>query len=276
MSTTKPYVCAKADWLHALRISRCKSCSVAIAWCLAGTSLLSSVDASPITLRFEATVEGAVSGAVGTVPGGLSFGAAPGDVVVGSFTFNPLDVDSSVMTTSVEVFQSFTIVIDSKRLTASKYGISVYNDVPLIDDSPLRTDTISLGSAFFVSDTTPGGTVPPIEWSFLIGLIGKSSILNGADIPQDSITWDQFDYQRSLIISFPPDVSGAYGFGATVTSFSLVPEPTAAFTALTLVMSIACAFRSNRRGWRRLSAGGSQCLVDTVHSRMSVRRSRAR
>lgn len=199
-----------------------------------------------ITFAFQATVDGPISGAVGTVPPSLPFSAAPGDSVSGRFTFEPLDVSPATETTSVEVLYPFTIVINSRRLSASQYGISVHNNIPLIDDNPLLTDTISLGSAFFVADTTPGNTGPPIEWSFLIGLIGESSILDGADIPQVPTSWEQFMYQRSLIVSFPQDASGAFGFGATLTSFSLVPEPTAPLVIVTAAALLVLAFRIDR------------------------------
>jgi hypothetical protein len=74
-----------------------------------------------------------------------------------------------------------------------------------------------------------------IDWAFGVTLTGEGDIQVGADIPDDVAVWNQF--AGSMLVTFRDSSnSGAYGFAATIGSFSIVPEPPT--LSLLVIMSI--------------------------------------
>ncbi len=184
--------------------------------------------AAPLTLRFKATVDGVLGSAVGILPPSWPFSLEQGDVIQGAFTFQPYDAAPSVLRTTVDEPFPFVMQIKSQTLTASRYGIEVYNDTRVHEEPPIPLDTISMGRSFFAADETQSNSGTPIGYAFQVGLIGESTVLDGADIPTNPMTWQQFNYAHFLYVYLLDPINpGVYGFEATVDSFQTVPEPTA-------------------------------------------------
>lgn len=203
--------------------------------------------AATTRLSFDATVIGPISGATELSLPSWPFSIQPGDVVSGSFTFEPYDAASNVERTTRDEPFGFVVHIKSQTLTASHYGIDVYDNVLANDEFSELIDTVSMGRAFFEIDASLGNTGVPIEWAFLLGLKSEPIVLDGADIPADPLIWQQFLLQHSFdVYLHDPVAPGVYGFGATINSFYIAPEP-ATWVLHPLAMNIVVYFRQRDR-----------------------------
>jgi hypothetical protein len=197
------------------------------------TSLLTpfggNVHAAPVTLQFDAVVGPPRQGTIGALPPGWNTSLQQGDTVSGSFTFEPIDAPANSSKTDTVAPFGFSFQIKSRTLTTSQFSVEVGNDVFAIDaDAPY--DHISLGctpSGFRVA-CIPANVAPEEEmkWAFSIALYGKASVLDGADVPGDPLTWQQFVGDNTMLVSYmDPALGWSYGFLATVRNFRVVPEP---------------------------------------------------
>jgi hypothetical protein len=78
-----------------------------------------------------------------------------------------------------------------------------------------------------------------MDWGFSWSLFGNSSLLDGADIPDDAAIWNQF-HPKTILATFRDTALGrSAGFQAVISSFELVPEPGTAVLTLTAVFVVA-------------------------------------
>jgi hypothetical protein len=186
-----------------------------------------ALSAAPLTLQFEATVGPPLQGFDGIVPPSWNVSLNPGDTVIGTFTFEPLNAPTTTAHTVLVEPYDFALQINSRRLTTSQYGIEVYNDI--FNDEQGFRDQIFVGcSAGVAGAVCMPATIStePLTWSFELFLSGNSSVLDGADIPTDPSIWQQLVYFESFDAIFIDNNAGrSYGFIATPQSFQLVPEP---------------------------------------------------
>ena len=201
-----------------------------VTWLLLAVSLSTTLaEAAPVTLQFEATVGPPRQGVLGTVPPDWNMSLQQGDAISGTFTFEPFDAASSVSATTLAQPFEFSLRIKTHTLTTAQYGIEVFND-RISDDAPDPTDIINTGCSFLGGGTecAPATVSPgdPVEWSFGIAMFGGATVLDGADIPSNPLTWQQLVSDNTTLVSFRHPVTGwSYGFLATIDSIHDVPEP---------------------------------------------------
>lgn len=206
------------------------------AWAAANRNAL----ATPIALSYDAIVGPPRQGFDALIPPDWNISLQPGEKITGTFTFDPLDVLSTVHETSSIEPLPFEIHIKSKTLASSVYRIAVAdNSNPIDSDGPF--DNITFGC------TLPGGgtvctssavaSSEPLQWAATLTLYGNSSVLDGADIPPGTNTWQQLaSYNVMLVSLIGTTTLHSYGFLATIQSFQAVPEPTSLVLLLPIVV----------------------------------------
>jgi hypothetical protein len=195
-----------------------------------------TINAAPVTLAFEAIVGPPRQSFDGLVPPEWNILLEEGDTISGSFTFDPFDANSDITnTTRLQPF-NFSIHIKNRTITTSQYGIEVLNNV-FSDELGRHTDRISVGCSAGAS--TPScipmvlSTPSQLNWTFLLGLDGESSILDGADISSDPFTWRQLIYPESFGVTFVDNIARqSFGFIASPITFEAVPEPISCFEVI--------------------------------------------
>jgi hypothetical protein len=208
--------------------------------------------ATPITLAFDAVVGPPRQGTNDFVPPDWGFSLHQGDMVSGTFTFDPIDVPSNVhQAPSVEQFE-FTIHIKSRTLATSQYSIDVAdNSNPIDSGGPF--DSILFGCSLLGGGTVCApSAVPstePLQWAAIIALYGRPSILDGADIPAAANSWQQLALDNTMLVSMNDQTNFRfYGFSATIESFRAVPEPSAlSLASIAIVPACVTARRRTRR-----------------------------
>ena len=185
--------------------------------------------AAPVTLQFEATVGPPRQGVLGPVPPDWNLSLQQGDAISGTFTFEPFDAASNISTTTLAQPFEFSLRIKTRTLATTQFGIEVFND-RISDDAPDPTDIINIGCSFLGGGTecAPATVSPgdPVEWSFGIAMFGGATVLDGADIPSNPLTWQQLVSDNTTLVSFKhPVTAWSYGFLATIDSIHDVPEP---------------------------------------------------
>jgi len=94
---------------------------------------------------------------------------------------------------------------------------------------PEPRDRISVGCSAGLN--TPScipaivSTPDELHWTFLLGLEGDSSVLDGADIPSSPFAWNQMSLDSILVTLIDENAHKSYGFVATPATFLAVPEP---------------------------------------------------
>jgi hypothetical protein len=190
---------------------------------------LPRLQAAPVTFEFSATVGQLRSGVADTLPPNLGAVLNPGDVITGQMTFEPQDVPGEVRRTTAVELHTFALVIRTHRFETSQYLLNVF-DNSVSDDDPTPQDVVTLSSPLVETATTTGRLMMssdlPLALSFAVSLRGPASALQGADVSPDPAAWNQLLMEDSLFVIWSGE-SGqpSYGFRATITNFSLVPEP---------------------------------------------------
>jgi hypothetical protein len=193
-----------------------------LAFGIIGSATTSRMQAAPVTLQFTAHVGGVLQTADGFLPPTWPSAIQQGSLVSGSFTFEPVDVASSVKRTDVESLFDFSITVGSRTLLTSRFGISVRDDDPTELD-PEFVDSISVGRSTYLPDESGGD---PLGWASVRSFYGDAAVLNGADIPADPEPWRRLLLDDSLsVFLIDPSVQGSYGFFATLQTLELIPEP---------------------------------------------------
>jgi hypothetical protein len=176
----------------------------------------------------------------------LPFSFAEGDPISGSFTFEPVDVASSVETTELIQSGAWTLNVDSVRLHSDQYLMQVI-DNGISDEDPVPHDRIVL-SCRIGSECQQGpiNGYSDVQWSFSMTLLGAGSILNGSDIPEDVGVWRQFT-PGSILVSFQDTSIGrGTGFQATIDTFEGVPEQGTLGAATYAIVIIVSTFAKHR------------------------------
>jgi len=183
--------------------------------------------AVPVTLQFQAIVGPPRAGFEDDI--GLPFSFAEGDTISGQFTFEPLDVPPEV--TQTDVVQEFSVnfTIDGFSFGATRYLLSVDDNLSS-SDAP-TTDAITLGLGFCnSSDCVPQNVNGPgtPELSLLVSFFGSENTLEGADIPSDLAVWESFDFNNasSALLGFRDQTGQQFdGLIAHIIAIQAVPEP---------------------------------------------------
>lgn len=213
---------------------------------------ISRVESAPVTFRFDATVGPPRQSFDGFVPPGWNISLQQGDTISGTFTFEPFDAaPDTYKTTLVQPFD-FSIHIKSRTLTTSQYGIEVSNNIWIESDSigvdtsgPRDRISLACSAGADTPSCIPASVAAPevLDWTFLLGIEGDSSVLDGADISADPSAWRQFD-ARSILVTFTDNgAHRSYGFQATPTSIDAIAEP-ASSLLLFLASALMVLFRN--------------------------------
>ena len=180
--------------------------------------------AETVTFAFEAEV---VQVNRDPTPLDLPFDVEAGDTVRGTFTFEPLDVDSSVQTTEVNQPFEVTFDINSFSFSTTDYVAQSFDDALSDDDDggdlapPGPEDVIRLTRTLGADLGDP----LMLQWGFAFAFFGDENVLDGADLPGDIGPWQSFS-EGSLIISFKDDATGNVdNLLSTVRVTGVVPEP---------------------------------------------------
>lgn len=195
---------------------------------------------APVTLSFDAVVEPPRQGAFGNVPPQWGI-LVTGDTISGTLTFDPLDVASSVATSTIVENHLLSVQIKNHSMLSSAFEIQSVNNWHGIDSPDY--DSIQFGCNLTACNpaTVQGtdGLLAAIEAS----LYGSTSVLDGADIPADLTQWQQLSGE---IIVDMQNNTDYYGFLASITSFNLVaaPEPTSA--ALFAIVAMIFGMKRSR------------------------------
>jgi hypothetical protein len=201
---------------------------------LALTILASSASyAVPVTFIFQ----GVVTDVDALHPTPLPFSIQLGGPVLGKFTFEPVDVDSSVDATNT--IQTLGAVLDlgSILLETSDYFLRVRNNSPMDDAPDQFTDDIWLGCSSSLFATCSPQSVPnttDINWRFTLPLFGDGSVLDGADIPADPSVWNQLTPGYISLAFQETGVADVLRIVVKVDRFSVVPEPTSSMLAMAI------------------------------------------
>jgi hypothetical protein len=190
---------------------------------------------------------------VGPVPPSWNIGLQQGDIISGTFTFEPFDAPSNSSKTNLVVPFDFSIQIKSRTLTTSQYSIEVYNDSTGVEE-PAPEDRIIVGCSFFGGPKvcTPRTVAlgDPTEWSFAVSFSGDPTALDGADVPADPIAWQRLIFRESMTVAFVDNSAHYYGFSASPHALRVVPEPGAGvlFASFAVLCAFArCCFQFQRR-----------------------------
>lgn len=181
--------------------------------------------AEQLTLRFDAKVTNIDV----LSPNDLPFSLNVEDVIHGRFKFTPIDVPLGTTTTNTTQHHGATLAFDSTTLETADYFMRVRDNIPMIGAPTILRDHITLGCTSTGVDSCNPNLAPNstnIIWWFNLPLSGGETVLEGADIPGDASTWQQFA-PGFLTITFQElGVSDLLRITAVVNQFTVVPEPT--------------------------------------------------
>jgi hypothetical protein len=240
----------------------CSFLALLTAWC----TMAAQLQATPITLAFDAIVGPPRQGTNALLPPDWGVTLVQGDTISGELTFDPLDAPSNVHQTSVvEKFQ-LTVQIKTRTLTTSQYSIEV-------DDNSNPIDSNGPFDSILIKCSLPGGgtvcapsvvqSTEPLQLAAIIALYAGPSVLDGADIPADVDTWQQFTWDNTMLVSLNDQVNFRfYGFLATIQSFRGVPEPSA---RLELILGAVLLFINRRtlKSYFRVSSSGDHHVLSS-------------
>lgn len=220
---------------HGRELSRCSilalrsNCAALIAAAVTLVLSSSQVFAETVTLRFDATVDQVFGFNTDRFP----FEFAQGDSISGRFTFEPgpgeTVADNAI--TAKQLFK-FEFRFASIDVGTDAYGIEIINDSP-VADGPLPIGFVDVAkfacSPSSIQSCTPNSMTLPngneAEMGFRMSLLGDASTLALPHVSSDPTVWNGFLRERSLALSFRiDDLAGVTAF-ATVSTFSVVPEP---------------------------------------------------
>ncbi len=220
--------------------------------CTTGASL----HAAPLTFRFDAEIHTVFTG----IPFDSGIDFATGDVIIGTFTFQPNQGNGSMHLATMQDYQ-FALDVNGVVISTPRYEIEAFDDSS-VEDFPGASiiDEIELsGSGFSPVDGATDLNLDPAQSSFRMELWapgfpvpGEVEPFDGARIPGSLDVWNDFTLWREIIVSIRDGQGGAIGFQATVGPFAAVPEPSAQSVALLLFGTIAAfnrlfMFNNSRR-----------------------------
>ncbi len=201
--------------------------SIAFLISLLSTSHATS-QAAPISLMFDAPIYSIVQLNATNLP----FQLQVGDHIHGEFTFEPFEAASDVpmITDTTQPFDA-RFQVGTQHLETTQYVLQSWNNVPSIDAPETSKDELYLACSFggAASCAPPEiSDVSIMQWGFALTLLGDSTILDGADIPADPVTWNRFD-SRSISLIFKNEGIDVAIVVADVSLFAVVPEPSTMF-----------------------------------------------
>ena len=206
-------------------------------------------EATPMSFRFDTEI----SNIVPLTSAGVPFPLEVGDHISGKFTFEPLDVDSSVPLSETVQSLGVEFTIGSQLLESSQYALQAWNDVPVLDTTGSFKDQLLLacstsGYAACVPDLATGAE--NFRWGFTLTLVGDNSVLDGADISQNPEDWsDLAPGTLSLVFRQLDGSERALAF-SQIASFRIVPEPGVAILLVQTYVGILLSNRMRRRRTR--------------------------
>jgi hypothetical protein len=207
---------------------------------LVGMLLASSdlVQAAPVTLAFEATINTVIPG----IPFDSGLDYRVGDVVKGRFTFDPqIGTDNMYLLAP----QPHELVLDIHGAVFATPGFQIesVNDSSISDfDLASVVDILNVGAGgLSPANSATFPNLDPHQSSFRLTLYGPQTIygpaiaLQIASLPANVADWNTFTIWRQLSVAFGDGKGGAIGFQATVGPFTAVPEPASGELASLLV-----------------------------------------
>ena len=213
-------------------------CGNACAFVIASLALFASgaasVFGSPVTFRFEATINEVDGDALAL---NLPFPLAPGQQISGEYIFSgKQDFIDIFLHHELGKQGLATFTLDSIEIEATT-NFGLLNSTGVLNP-PITgpTSSISLG---YISptDVFPGwpGNVAGHPWSHELILIGPDGTITSSDQLSDVAKWNQLNTLRRLELQFGyPDTVSVH---ATVGDFVAVPEPSSFVLTLALVLS---------------------------------------
>lgn len=196
--------------------------------------LANASTAAPVTLRFEALVS---SVNTGSSPLDLPFNLQVGTTIVGSFTFDPINVDSTVKITQLTENHPIEFTIDSFSWASPSYSFESRDDVQGIEDNggPIGPPSLPRDEIRLKRDLEGAlGGDWTAEWAFQLAFGGDAAVLDGADLPASAADWASFE-AASLVLSFR-DTGSTANLVAQVVTVRIVPEPS---SVMILCMGLA-------------------------------------
>lgn len=203
-----------------------------------------AMQAAPITLRFNATIQSLSTG----IPFDSGIDFAVGDVVSGQFTFEPQLGDGNAVFESSHPYQ-FEFNINGSHFASPNYETEAVNN-SLITDFPLvnRIDSIRLGADNLqAKNPAEFPNIDPLPSGFQMTLYGSDDVFAQASLPADVNTWNEFTLWRMVRVSFRDGNGNVVGFNAQLSPFVQVPEPSAIAIALVGLSAVICEVTVCRR-----------------------------
>lgn len=204
---------------------------------------LSTAQAAPITLTFEATVIDVFR----TPDTTISLDVENGEKVLGSFTFEPFflpSLDNPLERQDVSVFQPYGASLqigesgfhtpaspESLMLMAVSNG----GNVIFPDGSGTQVDEIEVSGQLTPID--PPGLPGVASSEFRIRFWGPHTLLDSAGVPSSLAVLNDFDFLRNLQIRLVDTSGERVDVTAVVGDLSLVPEPS---TLALILLGLSC------------------------------------
>jgi hypothetical protein len=187
--------------------------------------------AEPITFQFNAEVVSVSAGS----PFNLPFTYEVGDVMTGTFTFEP--APGSVGGNSIAANQAFPfqISINGTLVGSSVYRIEAFNNTPITDsefESPVDSMSIGCSEPACIPNYVSLSVGDPFRVRSRMNLLGEMDTFPTALISDEPADWNALDLQRTLSITFDNQGPGSMGLLARVGEFIAVPEPNSSGLAI--------------------------------------------
>lgn len=205
---------------------------------LAACLTAGSASSAPITLGFEAEIDRIAPG----VPYESGVDSAVGDVISGTFTFDPqAREDDRIQLVTTQPYAA-ELRINGTTLRTDAYQAEAANNSPISDFPPASVvDSVTVAGDGLVVVRSVGQTfVNPDASFFRMRLFGEADTFEPARLPAAVEQWNQLSLRRQLTVSLHGSQGGVVGFQATVRQFRVVPEPTShLLAALSFVARLA-------------------------------------
>ena len=200
------------------------------------------VNATPVTFQFEAEV----SDKAESIPFDSGLAVNIGDVISGSFTFQPEVAPGQQSLEAVQPFSS-SLLIDGVSLIASPtamLSLQSLNDNGIEDFQPAQSiDTIEVFTTITPAIPQDLPNVDGERSFFRIRLLGNSSILDLPGLPAENSVWNSFEFVRSLTVDLRGKSGGSLIFSARIGRFTTVPEPKfGAYAFCVFAVIIVCRY----------------------------------
>jgi len=223
----------------------CQMLGTLLAVCLP----MQPTSAAPIIFQFQATVGPLLPGN-GDVQ--LPFALEEGSVINGLLTIDP-DLGEPFGGNASRSIQPFAIDLsfDGFSFGAMQYRATAINDSGISDGpnaGPADFITLDCGTAgsgvCLVEPLDLPGT-EPLFFGLRIAFAGDVSLLSEPTLPEDVDIWNGFMIFRDMRFTFSPAAGPGDGFFTTLSSFTVVPEPSSGCLLLSYLLLL------QSRSWRR-------------------------